>query len=134
MVASRLRTWSPSSAAKTDPGSTNGSVRCGTVGRNGVGLVVFFMGEGYAARRVAASAESLNRKAMTDGWFHPLQQSSDHAVLVRKGGGRRACCNIKLCEDIADMPVDGPFAQAQFGGDRFVRLAVGHQAKHLQFA
>ena len=55
-------------------------------------------------------------------------------VLVCEGRRCRPGRHIELVEDVADVPVDRFFAQRQFSGDAFVRLARSQQAQNLQFA
>ncbi len=59
---------------------------------------------------------------------------SDEAVLVGEGGGRRASRHVELGEDVADVPVDGPFADRQGIGDRPVGEAGRDESEDLDLA
>jgi hypothetical protein len=65
---------------------------------------------------------------------HVPHRWSDQVMLVDPGGGRRPRRKIELGEDVAQVPLDRPFAQAERGGNRLVRISGRNQPQHLQFA
>ena len=59
---------------------------------------------------------------------------SDEAVLVGEGRRRGAGGHVELREDVADVPVDGPFADRQGLGDRPVGQAGRDEPQDLDLA
>jgi hypothetical protein len=53
-----------------------------------------------------------------------VQCTSGQPVLHRENRSRRAGTDTKFGQDVADVPVHGPFAQVELGSDLSVRPAV----------
>ena len=74
---------------------------------------------------------------------HPLQefvwgilpiQASEESVPQRECSSGRAGRDGELVENVANMAIDGLFAQTKRGGDPAVGLALGDEGQHLVFA
>src|SRR5262245_29552144 len=59
---------------------------------------------------------------------------SHEVVLVREGRGGGPRGDVRLVENVADVPVDGLLAEEQLLRDRLVGLAGGDQAQDLKLA
>src|SRR4029453_17929933 len=60
-----------------------------------------------------------------------VESMSGQPSLHRENRGRRAGTDIEFGQDVADVPVNGPFAQAQLGGDFSVGPTVDDQPQNL---
>jgi hypothetical protein len=67
----------------------------------------------------------------TDFREAPRLDRSGQPVLDREDRGFRAGTDAEFGQDVADVPVHGPFAQAQFGGDLGVGPTVDDESQNL---
>src|SRR5580765_1922650 len=85
--------------------------------------------EAYRVCRYRASAEACTRVARPYGYFCVLHE----AMLEGVRGCGRPARQVELDEDVAQVASDGLLADGERVGDALVRLAGGHEAKHLDF-
>ena len=60
--------------------------------------------------------------------------ASNEPVRVCVCGGRGARWHCEFQQNVADVAVDGPFAEHELGGDGLIRVSRGDQPEHLQLA
>ena len=78
--------------------------------------------------------ESRRRFGRTTQLVGRRMGTSEQVLLVRVRGRRCARGDAELRVDVADMPVDSPFAQDELGCNCPVRPAGRDQAQHLELA